>query len=154
MKRFHVHVAVENLSDSIRFYSALFNQAPTVEQSDYAKWMLDDPRINFAISNRSAKHGVDHLGVQVDTDDELQALNQRLATAELPMAKQIGTTCCYAKSDKYWTVDPQGVAWEAFRSLESAPVYGSEAAPQPKASACCVPASQTQLAKPKAKECC
>jgi hypothetical protein len=130
MKRFHVHVSVENLSDSIRFYSAFFNQTPTVEKSDYAKWMIDDPRINFAISRRGAEPGVDHLGIQVESDEELQEVNHRLAVAQLPVAEQTGTTCCYAKSDKYWTIDPQHVAWEAFRTLGESPVFGTEAKPQ------------------------
>ena len=154
MKRFHVHVSVENLSDSIRFYSALFNQTPSIEKSDYAKWMMEDPRINFAISKRGSEPGVDHLGIQVESDDELQEVNQRLAAAKLPIAKQIDTTCCYAKSDKYWTIDPQNVAWEAFHTLENAPVYGSDPKPQTAATACCAPTSQIQFIKPKAEACC
>jgi hypothetical protein len=154
MKRFHVHVSVENLSDSIRFYSALFNQTPTVEKSDYAKWMMENPRINFAISKRGAEPGVDHLGIQVESDDELQEVNQRLAAAQLPVAEQTGTTCCYAKSDKYWTIDPQNVAWEAFHTLGNAPVFGSELNSKQAASACCVPASPIQFIKPKAEKCC
>lgn len=154
MKRFHVHVSVENLSDSIRFYSGLFNQAPTVEKSDYAKWMIDDPRINFAISKRGAEPGVDHLGIQVESDVELQEVNQRLAAAQLPVAEQTGTTCCYAKSDKYWTIDPQNVAWEAFHTLGNAPVFGSEPKPEEATSACCAPTSQIQFIKPKAEKCC
>jgi hypothetical protein len=154
MKRFHVHVSVENLSDSIRFYSALFNQTPTVEKPDYAKWMMEDPRINFAISKRGAEPGVDHLGIQVETDDELQEVNQRLAAAQLPVAEQTGTTCCYARSDKYWTIDPQNVAWEAFHTLGNAPGFGSEPQPKQEASACCAPTSQIQIIKPKVEECC
>jgi hypothetical protein len=154
MKRFHVHVSVENLSDSIRFYSALFNQTPTIVKSDYAKWMMEDPRINFAISKRGAEPGVDHLGIQVETDEELQEVNQLLAAAQLPVAEQTGTTCCYAKSDKYWTIDPQNVAWEAFHTLGNAPVFGSEPQLQPETSACCAPTRQIQFIKPKAEECC
>ena len=154
MKRFHVHVSVENLSESIRFYSALFNQIPTIEKPDYAKWMMEDPRINFAISKRGAGAGVDHLGIQVETDDELQEVNQRLEAAELPIAKQTDTTCCYAKSDKYWTLDPQNVAWEAFHTLENAPVFGGDSEPQKTASACCAPISAIQFIKPKIEECC
>ena len=154
MKRFHVHVSVESLSESIRFYSAFFNQTPTIEKVDYAKWMLDDPRINFAISKRGAEPGVDHLGIQVETNDELQEVNQRLAAAELPVAEQTDTTCCYAKSDKYWTVDPQNVAWEAFHTLENAPVYGSNPQPTQTGSACCAPTGQIQFVNPIAKACC
>lgn len=154
MKRFHVHVSVDNLSDSIRFYSGLFNQIPTVEKPDYAKWMIDDPRINFAISKRGAKPGVDHLGIQVESDEELQEVNQRLAAAELPVAEQTGTTCCYAKSDKYWTIDPQNIAWEAFHTLGNAPVFGSESKSEDPAGACCAPTSPIQFIKPKAEKCC
>ena len=110
MKRLHVHVSVENLAESIRFYSALFASEPTVSKDDYAKWMLDDPRVNFAISERGHKVGLDHLGVQVESEEELGEMQERLAGAGLPMDEQIGTHCCYAKSDKYWTVDPQGIA--------------------------------------------
>src|SRR5450631_1446740 len=104
MKRFHVHVAVNDLSESIRFYSAMFAAEPTVTKPDYAKWMLDDPRVNFAISQRGAKIGLDHLGIQVDSDTELKALNHQLADAALPVEEQKDAACCYAKSDKYWTV--------------------------------------------------
>jgi hypothetical protein len=154
MKRFHVHVSVENLSDSIRFYSALFNEAPTVEKSDYAKWMIDDPRINFAISRRGVEPGVDHLGIQVENNEELQQVNQRLAAAQLPVAEQTGATCCYARSDKYWTIDPQNVAWEAFHTTGDATVFGSETKPEQRAGACCAPTSQIQFLKPEIEECC
>ncbi|PCE25970.1 glyoxalase/bleomycin resistance/dioxygenase family protein [Paraburkholderia acidicola] len=145
MKRMHIHVAVENLSDSIRFYSALFgNAAPTVRKDDYCKWELIDPAVNFAISQRGAKPGVDHVGIQVETDAELAEMNARFSVAQLPVEAQIGTTCCYARSDKAWTVDPQGVAWETFRTLEAAPVYG-HSREQPEAhaqssTACCTSA--------------
>jgi catechol 2,3-dioxygenase-like lactoylglutathione lyase family enzyme len=125
MKRMHIHVAVEDLNDSIRFYSAMFgNVEPTVLKSDYCKWELTDPAINFAISRRGAKPGLDHIGIQVENDAELAEMNARFTAAKLPVQAQAGTTCCYAKSDKAWTVDPQGVAWETFRTLEDAPVYG------------------------------
>jgi len=136
MKRFHVHVAVHDLEQSIRFYSALFGAEPAVKKDDYAKWMLEDPRINFAISNGHARQGVDHLGLQAEDDAELQDIGSRLAQAEVATTAQKGISCCYAKSDKYWTVDPQGVAWESFHTLESAPVYGGETKPKAKA-ACC-----------------
>lgn len=139
MKRFHVHVAVNNLSESIRFYSAMFGIDPAVIKPDYAKWMLEDPRINFAISQRGAKPGLDHLGIQVDSDAELAELNERLVNAELPVEEQKDAACCYAKSDKYWTIDPQGIAWEAFNSLSTIPVFGEDTPVPVKKpeSACC-----------------
>lgn len=141
MKRLHIHVAVDNLSESVRFYSALFAAEPSVSQTDYAKWMLEDPRVNFAISQRGAKPGVDHLGLQVESDAELQAINQRLLAAALPSQAQAQAACCYAESDKYWTIDPQGIPWEAFHSLASIPVFGKDAALpiQQPASSCCGP---------------
>ena len=140
MKRMHIHVSVEDLDDSIRFYRAMFGNAePTVLKNDYCKWELTDPAVNFAISKRGAKPGVDHIGIQVDTDTELNEMNARFAAARLPVAQQIGTTCCYAKSDKAWTVDPQGVAWEAFRTLEAAPVYGASHDAATASAACCSP---------------
>jgi catechol 2,3-dioxygenase-like lactoylglutathione lyase family enzyme len=142
MKRLHVHVAVQDLRQSIRFYSALFAAAPVVTKDDYAKWMLDDPRVNFAISTRAGKAGIDHLGIQAEDGAELEELGARLAQADVSVAPQKGATCCYAKSDKYWTLDPQGVAWESFHTLESAPVYGREAGAREVShqAACCAPA--------------
>lgn len=125
MKRMHIHVAVEDLEASTSFYKAMFGGAePTVSKSDYRKWELADPKVNFAISQRGVRPGVDHLGIQVETDAELAEMRERFASAGLPATDQTATTCCYAKSDKTWTVDPQGVAWETFRTLEHAPVYG------------------------------
>jgi len=126
MKRFHIHVAVADLTASIRFYSALFAAEPTVVKSDYAKWMLEDPRVNFAISQRGATPGLDHLGVQVENEAELAEMHGRLENAALPVDVQIGTACCYANSNKYWTVDPQGLAWEAYHTLNEIPVFGEE----------------------------
>jgi catechol 2,3-dioxygenase-like lactoylglutathione lyase family enzyme len=142
MKRLHVHVAVQDLKQSIRFYSALFAAAPVVTKDDYAKWMLDDPRVNFAISARAGKAGIDHLGIQVESDGELAELGSRLAQADVAVTEQKGATCCYAKSDKYWTLDPQGIAWESFHTLDSGPVYGRGAGPREVAhkAACCTPA--------------
>jgi lactoylglutathione lyase len=145
MKRFHVHVAVTDLEQSIGFYSTLFNSTPAVRKDDYAKWMLDDPRINFAISQRGGKVGVNHLGLQVDDAAELAGLRDQLERADRGLVEEAGTTCCYAKSDKYWIADPQGVAWETFHSLGSAPVYGEDR-PEPSmqpsaASECCKPAA-------------
>ena len=137
MKRFHVHIAVDNLQDNIRFYSALFGIEPTVSKPDYAKWMLDDPYINFAISARGAKSGLDHVGIQVDSDDALTEVNQRLMRAGLPAAEQQNAQCCYASSNKYWTVDPQGIAWEAFQSLTTIPLFGQDTAIPTKTETCC-----------------
>ena len=140
MKRFHVHVAVSDLEQSIRFYTALFGAEPAVKKPDYAKWMLEDPRINFAISNRCAKTGVDHLGLQAEDGPELEAIGARLAQADVSTTAQKGASCCYAKSDKYWTIDPQGVAWESFHTLDSVPLYGSDtrsSAPKVQAKAAC-----------------
>jgi catechol 2,3-dioxygenase-like lactoylglutathione lyase family enzyme len=127
MKRFHVHVGVHDLKQSVRFYSTLFGAQPTVLKDDYAKWQLDDPRANFAISPRSQKTGVDHLGIQAENGDELDELGNRLAQADVAITGQKGASCCYAKSDKYWTLDPQGIAWESFHTLDSTPVYGKDA---------------------------
>ena len=126
MKRFHVHVAVHDLEKSIRFYKAMFDAEPTVRRPDYAKWQLDDPRINFAISQRGAKTGVDHLGIQAENAVELEQLRSQLAQADVAIMDQKNATCCYAKSDKHWTIDPQGIAWESFHTLESAPRYGDD----------------------------
>ena len=142
MKRFHVHVAVHDLEQSIRFYSALFGVEPSVKKPDYAKWMLEDPRINFAISNGHQREGVDHLGLQAEDGAELEEIGSRLAQADVATTAQKNASCCYAKSDKYWTVDPQGVAWESFHTLDSVPVYGEDSrrAADPAAkSACCSP---------------
>ena len=144
MKRFHVHVGVHDLKQSIRFYSALFAAEPTVRKDDYAKWQLEDPRINFAISTRPGKAGIDHLGMQAEDGDELEEIGSRLAQADVYVTAQKGASCCYAKSDKYWTIDPQGIAWESFHTLDSVPVYGDDtragAAMQKANAACCLPA--------------
>jgi lactoylglutathione lyase len=138
MKRFHVHAHVEDLQASIAFYTRLFAAAPTRVESDYAKWMIEDPRINFAISTRGGKPGVDHLGFQTDTEEELVELKARARAADMALLDEGETTCCYARSDKYWLTDPQGIAWEQFHTLDSIPVF-SEATPkgQEQASACC-----------------
>ena len=124
MKRFHVHVAVADLERSAHFYSALFGMQPTVRKDDYAKWMLDEPRLNFAISERANAAGVNHLGFQAETDSELEALHARLQSADAAIVAEKGTNCCYATSDKYWVQDPSGIAWESFRSLDTVPFYG------------------------------
>ncbi len=142
MKRLHVHVAVHDIQQSVRFYSALFAAQPSVTKDDYAKWMLEDPRVNFAISTRGAKTGLDHLGIQAENETELAAIGSQLAQADVSTLEQKGASCCYAKSDKYWTIDPQGIAWESFHTLGSVPVFGDDlraeaVQPEKKKSACC-----------------
>ena len=139
MKRFHVHVSVTDLSQSIGFYSKLFGAEPSVTKTDYAKWMLDDPRINFAISTREGKAGLNHLGFQVDSDEELKQLREQARNADIAAVEEPGAACCYAKSDKHWIEDPQGIAWETFHTLGDTPVFGSPAVKVEQASACCVP---------------
>lgn len=125
MKRFHVHVSVADLNQSVQFYSQLFGQAPARQEGDYAKWMLDDPRINFAISTRSATTGVDHFGVQVDSEAELAALRARACGSGAEILDEGQTQCCYAVSDKHWVVDPQGVPWEHFVTMGEARQFGT-----------------------------
>lgn len=124
MKRFHVHVSVNNLAQSVRFYSTLFSAEPTVLKSDYAKWMLDDPRLNFAISTGSGAAGISHLGIQAEDAVELSEIYDRLSRAERPVVEETGAACCYARSDKQWVADPQGVPWETFFTHGEATVYG------------------------------
>ena len=140
MKRMHLHVSVDDLNVSIGFYNSLFGAPPSVLKSDYAKWMLDDPLVNFAISKRGAKAGLDHIGIQVENDTELSEIKERLEKADLSLLTQEGATCCYAKSDKHWVQDPSGIAWETYRTLESAPTFSGQENEAPSA-ACCVPAS-------------
>ena len=124
MNRLHVHVGVDDLQTSVRFYSALFGSEPTVAEADYAKWMLDDPRVNFAISHDRAQRGIEHLGIQVETEAELGEVYARLRAADRPVLNEGATTCCYAKSSKSWIADPQGVVWEAFMTCGGLTVYG------------------------------
>lgn len=129
MKRLHVHVGVDNLDQSVRFYTTLFGSEPSVLKGDYAKWMLEDPRVNFAISHgQHATKGIEHLGVQVESADELQEVYGRLNRAERPVLAEGATTCCYAKSEKSWISDPDGVVWEAFYTNGDATVYGDSPA--------------------------
>jgi len=144
MKRFHVHAHVEDLQASIAFYSKMFAAEPTRIESDYAKWMLEDPRINFAISTRGSKLGVDHLGIQTDTEDELVELKARAEAADMTLLDVGETSCCYARSDKYWLTDPQGIAWEQFHTLGNIPVFSEKAPAEPEgreAAACCAGAA-------------
>ncbi|GJL72642.1 MAG: glyoxalase [Nitrosomonas sp.] len=137
MKRFHMHIAVDNLQSNIRFYSALFGIEPVIRETDYAKWMLDDPLINFAISARNTKPGLDHVGIQVDSEASLDEINQRLVQAGLSATEQKDAQCCYATSNKYWTIDPQGIAWEAFHSLATIPTFGQDTPIPVSSKACC-----------------
>lgn len=178
MKRFHVHVSVDDLAQSIRFYSALFAAEPSVVEPDYAKWMLEDPRVNFAISTggghpgrldigdpRLRRRGVSHLGIQAEDEGELAEVYDRLSRAERPVVEEKDAACCYAKSDKQWVADPQGLAWETFLTHERVTVYGNsrslsklseasggpstcgcapaELTPPASAEACCVPSCCT-----------
>jgi catechol 2,3-dioxygenase-like lactoylglutathione lyase family enzyme len=155
MKRFHVHLSVAELSESVRFYSELFGAEPTVRKPDYAKWMLDDPRVNFAISSRRQAAGLNHLGFQVESDEELRGMQAQLQAADARMIEENEQPCCYARSDKYWVTDPTGIAWETFHTLSSIPVYAEDAvfnhcasvvaAPSnPVKNSCCVPAANTE----------
>jgi catechol 2,3-dioxygenase-like lactoylglutathione lyase family enzyme len=140
MKRFHVHVAVEDLAVSTRFYSNLFGEAPTVVKDDYAKWMLEDPKVNFAISTRGGAPGVDHLGIQVDSTLELGELAGRLKAAGETTRDQSATTCCYARSGKAWVDDPAGLRWETFHTFGEATIFGEDepgSAVAKSRSACC-----------------
>ena len=137
MNRFHVHAHVEDLAASIAFYSQLFAAPPSRVESDYAKWMLEDPRINFAISSRGGKPGVDHLGFQTDSEEELAELKSRARAADMTVLDEGETTCCYARSEKHWVTDPQGIAWEHFHTLDDIPVFSQKTASASEAAACC-----------------
>lgn len=139
MKRMHINVGVTDIAQSIKFYNALFGEEPVKIKGDYAKWMLENPRVNFAISNRSGSQGVDHLGVQVDEESELEELRQRLKAADLATFDEGETQCCYARSDKSWVQDPSGVAWEAFNTMEDVELYSGSTKAASATSACCVP---------------
>ncbi|MEN3951035.1 ArsI/CadI family heavy metal resistance metalloenzyme [Iodidimonas sp. SYSU 1G8] len=154
MKRLHINLAVGDLDQSVRFYSALFAAEPAVIKHDYAKWMLEDPRVNFAITTRGERKGIDHLGIQAENPDELRDVYGRLKNAGRPLLEQGETTCCYARSEKTWVHDPDGVAWETFLTTGESPVYGEDvdtaslAAP----GACCSPSPAA--AKPVPSACC
>jgi len=138
MKRFHVHLGVPDLLASIRFYTDLFGVKPAVTKDDYAKWMLDDPRVNFAISRRGQRTGLNHLGLQAESADELAAVRQRFESADRKtMVSEPDSHCCYAISNKHWVTDPQGIAWEAFHTLDTFPLYNGHTAETDSTSACC-----------------
>ncbi|HTU65305.1 MAG TPA: ArsI/CadI family heavy metal resistance metalloenzyme [Steroidobacteraceae bacterium] len=141
MKRLHIHVSVGDIDESVRFYNALFAATPTVHKPDYAKWMLDDPRVNFAISRRDTETGIRHLGIQAENKPELDDVYARLLAAQGPVREDGQTTCCYAQSEKSWIADPQGVQWEAFLTTGESTTYGG----QP--SACCEPRAPAPVAR-------
>jgi catechol 2,3-dioxygenase-like lactoylglutathione lyase family enzyme len=164
MKRLHVHVSVDDLAQSIRFYSTLFATEPSVTKDDYAKWMLEDPRVNFAISTHADRPtGISHLGIQAEDEDELAEVYDRLARAERPIVEAKDATCCYAKSDKQWIADPQGVPWETFLTYGESIIYGEGSLGKlreaSKAAAggertCCVPESISQTVPAAASAAC
>jgi len=172
MKRLHVHVKVDDLSQSMRFYSTLFAAEPTVVKPDYAKWMLDDPRVNFAISTSGGDHtgnvdvgdrvarrrtaGISHLGIQAEDETELAEVYNRLARAERPIVEAKNATCCYHKSDKQWIADPQGVPWETFFTYGESTVYGQgslDKLREANEAACCVPVAKDSTPEPASARC-
>jgi len=147
MKRLHVHVAVENLEVSVKFYSTMFGAPPVKMKADYAKWLLDDPRVNFAISARGRAPGIDHMGIQVDDENELAEVRERIKKADLKTFDEGEATCCYAKADKTWVIDPGGVAWEAYQAMGDVDFFGKDQKLETESStACCAPASETPRA--------
>ncbi len=163
MKRLHLHVNVENLEDSIRFYETLFGHQPSIRKADYAKWLLDGPRVNFAISSRGRTPGLDHLGIEAGSAGELAAVAERLKAADRPVFEQDQATCCYAVSDKAWSVDPAGLSWETFHSTGEATRYGDDSLEVEKRSrlaakqtgeVCCSPAGGDSDRRAEAERCC
>lgn len=163
MKRLHVHVSVADLDQSIRFYSTLFAAQPTVTKTDYAKWMLDDPRVNFAISKGAhTTTGIEHLGIQAESRDELVEVYDRLKAADRPVLDEGATTCCYAQSEKSWIADPQGVVWETFHTTGEAVDYGTGPSPDDVRAGstnaaegnCCAPAIEAPKPAPQAAIAC
>ena len=154
MKRLHVHMHVSDLDQSIAFYSKLFAAQPARVENDYAKWMLEDPRVNFAISTRGGKPGLDHLGFQVDDADELAELKGRAQSADMALLDEGATTCCYARSEKHWVTDPQGVAWEHFHTLGSIPLFNEAPAVGSAHAAACCPTGNPSEPEPGKAACC
>jgi catechol 2,3-dioxygenase-like lactoylglutathione lyase family enzyme len=150
MKRFHAHVRVDDLESSVRFYSTLFGTEPAVLRTDYAKWMLDDPRVNFAISAGSTSTGLDHLGLQVESDEDLAIIARQLDAAGQSVVKQENASCCYARGNKGWVSDPSGIAWETFHTFGESTIYGNDmrpAASKPlESDSCCAPAPSSTSA--------
>jgi hypothetical protein len=155
MKRFHVHLHVDDLGQSIGFYSKLFAAEPARVEADYAKWMLQDPPVNFAISTRGSQPGIDHLGIQTDDPAELAEMKARAEAADMALLDEGETTCCYARSEKHWVTDPQGIAWEHFHTLGNIPVFKEAGQADTSPSACCAPSAAPQpAAQPEAAACC
>ena len=156
MKRFHVHLHFNNIKQNIAFYSAMFNQPPARAEADYAKWMLQDPPLNFAISTRGQTPGVDHLGIQVESADDLAALKANAQRADMALLNEGETTCCYAHSDKYWLADPQGVAWEHFHTRGSIPVFSARKSTlnQLQTNTCCTSNATTNIETESSGTCC
>lgn len=154
MKRFHVHVSVADLDQSIRFYSTLFGTGPTVVKPDYAKWMLDDPRVNFAISHRDAAPGINHLGLQTDSDEELEGLHDQLQRADVAATAEKNAGCCYATSNKYWVKDPSGIAWETFHTLGSIPTFDGESGREGEGACCALSSPAKATVRIPATTCC
>ena len=138
MSKMHIHISVENLEESIKFYSSLFGSQPTKLKNDYAKWMLDDPSVNFAISARGAAVGIDHIGIQAENEDEMQVLRDRINAADIDTFDDGPAVCCYSKSDKSWIQDPSGIAWETYHTMDEANFFNEESQ-ESSESACCVP---------------
>lgn len=162
MKRMHVHVSVQDIEESVRFYSTLFAAVPTVRKPDYAKWMLENPLVNFAVSSRSASIGIDHLGIQVTDADELHDVYQQLVRADAPLKQDGETVCCYAKSEKSWIIDPQGIRWETFLTTGESTTYGSETpesiatccvSDENNGASCCTPEDRARAAATQAACC-
>jgi catechol 2,3-dioxygenase-like lactoylglutathione lyase family enzyme len=158
MKRLHIHIGVEQLEEAIQFYSKLLGAGPVKRKADYAKWMVDDPRVNLAISTRVATKGVDHLGIQVDDDQELTDIRKRLTVEKISPTDEGETICCYAKSDKSWVLDPAGIAWEAYRTMEDVEIFSAPSVPAE--TACCTPVlqaryeSETKIPEQELGNCC
>jgi len=156
-KRFHVHLHVDDLTQSIAFYNQLFAAQPARHETDYAKWMLEDPPVNFAISTRGHAAGIDHLGIQTDNPAELAALRSRAERAGMALEVEGETTCCYARSEKHWVTDPQGIAWEHFHTLADIPVFNEATTPGAPVAACCTPSPRGKpvaIAVKAANACC
>jgi hypothetical protein len=154
MKRFHVHLHVNDLAESVGFYAKLFAAEPSRLEGDYAKWMLEDPPVNFAISTRGSQPGIDHLGIQTDDPTELAAMKARAEAADMALLDEGETTCCYARSEKHWVTDPQGIAWEHFHTLADIPVFNEAVAKASTGSACCAPTEPAEAASAEPAACC
>ena len=152
MKRIHIHIAVNQLPESIGFYSTIFGTSPSIEHQDYAKWKLDDPKVNFAISSKGGTCGMNHLGIQVDSNSELEQIKQRLNNAEINYSEQKGTSCCHSHSNKHWSLDPQGIAWETFHTLNDSPTFDADTESDD-ATSCCIPLDINQ-SKEAGQDCC